>query len=112
VDGQVVIVDRIKELIKVGGLSVAPAELELVLRQHPAVRDAAAVGRPDALHGEVPVAFVVGAPNGLLEFVNARVASHKAIHDVTVVDALPRAPNGKLLREQLRQAIADHGVAR
>ncbi len=116
-DGQVVIVDRLKELIKVDGLSVAPAELELVLREHPAVRDAGVVGRPDPRRGEVPVAYVVGEdPRDLIEFVNARVAPHKALHDVRVVGALPRAPNGKLqrraLREQARESVADHGVGR
>ena len=57
-DGQLEIRDRLKELIKVRGASVAPAEIELVLRQHPAVRDAGVVGIPDAERGEAPVAFV------------------------------------------------------
>ena len=57
-DGQLEIRDRLKELIKVRGASVAPAEIELVLRQHPAVRDAGVVGVPDAERGEAPIAFV------------------------------------------------------
>ena len=57
-DGQLEIRDRLKELIKVKGASVAPAEIELVLRQHPAVRDAGVVGVPDAERGEAPIAFV------------------------------------------------------
>jgi acyl-CoA synthetase (AMP-forming)/AMP-acid ligase II len=105
-DGQVVIEDRLKELIKVKGASVAPAELELVLRQHPSVRDAAVVGRPDAKRGEVPVAWVVlsgsATPDELVSFVRSRVAAHKRLHDVKAVDELPRMPSGKLQRRALR----------
>jgi acyl-CoA synthetase (AMP-forming)/AMP-acid ligase II len=105
-DGQVVIEDRIKELIKVKGASVAPAELELVLRQHPAVREAAVFGRPDAKRGEVPVAWVVlsgsATQEDLLSFVRSRVAAHKRLHDVRIVDELPRSPSGKLARRELR----------
>jgi YbgC/YbaW family acyl-CoA thioester hydrolase len=104
-DGQLVIVDRLKELIKVDGASVAPAELELVLREHPAVRDAAVIGRPDARHGEVPIAFVVPAgrttPAELIEFAAARLSAHKRLHAVEIVDELPRTPGGKLVRRVL-----------
>jgi acyl-CoA synthetase (AMP-forming)/AMP-acid ligase II len=75
-DGQIVIKDRIKELIKVKGASVAPAELELVLHEHPSVRESLVVGRPDAGRGEVPVAWVVlstpASTDELLEFVRGR----------------------------------------
>jgi acyl-CoA synthetase (AMP-forming)/AMP-acid ligase II len=105
-DGQLVILDRLKELIKVHGASVAPAEVELVLREHPSVRDAAVVGRPDADAGEVPVAYVVlrapATPRELISFVGPRVAEHRRLHDVQIVPALPRLPNGKLLRRMLR----------
>jgi acyl-CoA synthetase (AMP-forming)/AMP-acid ligase II len=105
-DGQLVIEDRLKELIKVNGASVAPAELELVLREHDCVRDAAVVGRPDAKRGEVPVAWVIVsqgvAPEELIAFVRSRVASHKRLHDVRVVAELPRLPSGKLLRRTIR----------
>jgi acyl-CoA synthetase (AMP-forming)/AMP-acid ligase II len=105
-DGQLVIEDRLKELIKVRGASVAPAELELVLREHSSVRDAAVVGRPDAARGEVPVAKVI--PSGqadaaeLLDFVRERVAPHKRLHDVQFVDVLPRMSSGKLDRRLIR----------
>jgi steroid delta-isomerase-like uncharacterized protein len=105
-DGQLVVKDRLKELIKVGGASVAPAELELVLREHACVRDAAVVGRPDPTHGEIPVAYVVagGATTAdeLIDFVRARVAVHKQLHDVRIVAELPLSPSGKLLRRTLR----------
>ena len=58
-EGQVFIVDRLKELIKVNAFQVAPAELEAVLAAHPAVADAAVIGRPDPVTGEAPVAAVV-----------------------------------------------------
>jgi acyl-CoA synthetase (AMP-forming)/AMP-acid ligase II len=110
-DGQLVIEDRLKELIKVRGASVAPAELELVLREHPSVRDAAVVGRPDAERGEVPVAWVVlsrPAPaDELAAFVRSRVAAHKRVHDVRIVERLPRMPSGKLLRRELRRRERD-----
>ena len=107
-DGNVVIVDRLKELIKVSGHQVAPAELEALLAGHPAVADAAVLGRPDPHHGEVPVAVVVPRPGPapdpgeLLAWVAGRVAPHKRLRAVRFVDAIPRTPSGKLLRRDLR----------
>jgi acyl-CoA synthetase (AMP-forming)/AMP-acid ligase II len=105
-DGQLEIRDRLKELIKVRGASVAPAELEIVLRQHPAVRDAGVVGVPDPERGEVPVAFVIAdgpaEPDELLAFVAERLADYKRPRAVVLVDRLPRTPAGKLLRGELR----------
>lgn len=106
-DGNVFVVDRIKELIKVNALQVAPAELEALLATHPAVADCAVVGRPDERRGEVPVAIVVarGEADGdeLMAWANARVAPHKRVHEVRFIDALPRTPAGKLLRRALRE---------
>ena len=105
-DGNVFVVDRLKELIKVNALQVAPAELEALLATHPAVADCAVVGRPDERRGEVPVAIVVarGEVDGeeLMAWMNERVAPHKRLHDVRFADALPRTPAGKLLRRALR----------
>jgi acyl-CoA synthetase (AMP-forming)/AMP-acid ligase II len=104
-DGNVFIVDRLKELIKVSAYQVAPAELEALLAGHPAVADAAVIPRPDATHGEVPVAVV--APRGevdadeLIAWVAERVAPHKRVRAVRLVDAIPRTPSGKLLRRLL-----------
>jgi acyl-CoA synthetase (AMP-forming)/AMP-acid ligase II len=104
-DGNVFIVDRLKELIKVSGYQVAPAELEALLLTHPAVADAAVIGRPDERRGEVPVAVVV--PRGKLDagalmlWVAARVAPYKRLREVRVAQALPRSPAGKLLRRVL-----------
>ncbi|MFN8483556.1 MAG: 4-coumarate--CoA ligase family protein [Anaerolineae bacterium] len=104
-DGYFWILDRIKELIKYKGLQVAPAELEAVLVSHPAVADAAVIGRPDPEAGEIPKAFVVRkAPveaDELMAFVAERVAPHKKIRFVEFVDVLPRTASGKILRRDL-----------
>jgi acyl-CoA synthetase (AMP-forming)/AMP-acid ligase II len=106
-DGNVFVVDRLKDLIKVNAYQVAPAELEAVLSDHPAVAESAVVGRPDERRGEVPVAFVVarGECDGdaLMAWVAERVSPYKRLHDVRFVDALPRTPAGKILRRALRQ---------
>ena len=106
-DGQLEIRDRRKELIKVKGASVAPAEVELVLRKHPAVRDACVIGGPDAERGEAPIAFVAldgpVEPHDLEEFAAARLAGYKRPREVVVVDELPRLLTGKLLRRALRE---------
>jgi acyl-CoA synthetase (AMP-forming)/AMP-acid ligase II len=112
-DGNVFIVDRLKDLIKVSAYGVAPAELETLLLTHPGVADAAVVGRPDERHGEVPVAAVVprGEVDGgeLIAWVAERVAPHKKIRGIRFVEAIPRTPSGKLLRrlfvEQEQQAL-------
>jgi acyl-CoA synthetase (AMP-forming)/AMP-acid ligase II len=105
-DGQLVVPDRLKELLKVDGTQVPPAELELVLREHPAVRDAAVVGRPHPRAGEVPVAYVVLAgpatPEELISFAAPRLSAHKQLRDVRVIAQLPRLPSGKLQRGALR----------
>jgi acyl-CoA synthetase (AMP-forming)/AMP-acid ligase II len=106
-DGNVFVVDRLKELIKVNAHPVAPAELEAVLSEHPAVAESAVVGRPDERRGEVPVAFVVAREevdgDALMAWVAERVAPHKRLHDVNFVERLPRTPAGKLLRRLLRE---------
>jgi acyl-CoA synthetase (AMP-forming)/AMP-acid ligase II len=104
-DGNVFVVDRLKDLIKVSAYAVAPAELEALLLTHPGVVDAAIFGRPDERHGEVPVAAVVrrGEVDGeeLISWVAERVAPHKKIREVRFVEAIPRTPSGKLLRRLL-----------
>ena len=107
-DGNVVIVDRLKELIKVSGYQVAPAELEALLATHPAVADAAVTRRDDPDAGEVPVAVVVPRPGAaagaeeLMAWVAERVEPHKRLRAVRFADAIPRTPSGKLLRRALR----------
>jgi acyl-CoA synthetase (AMP-forming)/AMP-acid ligase II len=108
-DGAFFVVDRLKELIKYKGYPVAPAELEGVLRAHPAVADAAVVPVPDAACGELPKACVVlredTDPDALMTWVADRVAPYKRIRVVEVVDAIPRSPSGKILRRLLRDRV-------
>ena len=109
------IVDRVKELIKVKGLQVAPAELEAHLLSHPSVADCAVIPVPDDRAGEVPKAFVVKSPSVGLEENDAMVArdiskwveDHKARHKwlkggVEFIDVVPKSPSGKILRRLLR----------
>ena len=107
-DGYLFIADRVKELIKVKGFQVPPAEIEALLVSHPAVADAAVIGFPDDEAGEVPVAFVVRAPGAdpspeaLQAFVAGHVAHYKQLRRITFVDAIPKSPSGKILRRVLR----------
>lgn len=105
-EGRLFVVDRIKELIKVGGRQVAPAELEAVLLTHPAIADAAVVGSPDGKHGEVPKAFVVlktlAVGEEIMQFVADRVAPYKRIRLVEFVSEIPKSPAGKILHRMLR----------
>ena len=107
-DGHLYIVDRLKELIKVKGFQVPPAELEALLLTHPAVADAAVVGRPDDESGEIPVGFVVLRPGSeasedeIKEYVAGRVATYKQLREVVFTDAIPKSASGKILRRMLR----------
>ena len=107
-DGYLFIVDRLKDMIVSGGENIASSEIERVLYEHDAVREAAAVGRPDERWGEVPVAFVVlredatVTPDALLEHCRAQLARFKVPREITFIDALPRNPSGKVLKRELR----------
>jgi 4-coumarate--CoA ligase len=111
-DGYLFVVDRVKELIKVSGFPVAPAELEALLVTCPGVADVAVIGRPDEAAGEVPVAFVVpaaGAEPGLAELqacLAGPVAHYKQIRGLELVSAIPKSPSGKILRRLLRADAA------
>ena len=111
-DGHLYIVGRVKELIKYNGFQVAPAELEALLLEHPAVADVAVIGIPDVQVGEVPTAFVVARPGltvgsqDLVDFVASRVATYKRIRRVEFVAEIPKSAAGKILRRELH-ATAD-----
>ena len=104
--GWFTIVDRVKELIKVRGHAVAPAELEALLIGHPAVLDAAVIGMPDDEAGERPRAFVTlrqpVTAEELRAWVAERVAPYKRLAELVVVDVIPRSASGKILRRELR----------
>ena len=99
------IVDRIKELIKYKGYQIAPAELEALLLTHPAIADAAVIPVRDEECGEIPKAFVVAGGeitvDEVLEYVAERVAPYKKVRVAELVDEIPKAPSGKILRRVL-----------
>ena len=109
-DGHLWVVDRLKELIKYKGFQVAPAELEAILLTHPAVADAAVIGRSDADAGEIPVGFVVLKPDHvasateIMAHVAAQVAYYKQLRHITFIDVVPKSPSGKILRRLLRDS--------
>ena len=108
-DGYLRIVDRIKDLIKFRGYSVAPGEVERVLLSHPGIKEACVIGRPDPTEGEVPVAYVVmkeGAPldtADLPDFVEPHLASFKRPRRFHIVHEIPKNHVGKPLRRVLRE---------
>jgi len=110
-DGWVHLTDRSKEMIKVRGFQVAPAEVEGVLLGHPAVRDCAVFGVPDQVNGESIIAAVAldpaarpaAGPADLAAYVGDRLASYKKPARVIVVDQIPRLPSGKALRRVLKE---------
>lgn len=109
-DGFLFITDRLKELIKVKGFQVAPAELEALLVTHPLVADVAVIGRPDDRAGEIPVAYVVPRAgfdaDALKAWVAERVVDYKQLGDVVVCDTIPKSPSGKILRRLVRSLDA------
>ena len=106
------IVDRLKEMIKVKGLQVAPAELEAVLTTHPLISDAAVIAIPDGKSGQAPKAFVTKVPGAQLSdadvksFIAAKLSQHKHLAEVEFLDEIPKLPSGKILRKDLRSADA------
>ncbi len=106
-DGYVTILDRLKEMIKYRGYQVAPAELEGLLMEHPAVLDCAVIPKPDPESGEAPKAFVVIRPGmeasdkQLMGFIEERVAPYKKLREVEFVQSIPKTASGKILRRDL-----------
>ncbi|UIX32787.1 class I adenylate-forming enzyme family protein [Streptomyces sp. GQFP] len=110
-DGYLVLVDRVKDMIIRGGENIYPKEIETVLHDHPAVLEAAVVGRSDQVMGEVPVAFVSlrdGAelsPAEIPEFLGSRLAAYKIPADVVVVPEVPKNSVGKIDKPALRRRL-------
>eukprot|EP01064_Diplonema_japonicum_P036926 TRINITY_DN848_c0_g1_i1.p1 TRINITY_DN848_c0_g1~~TRINITY_DN848_c0_g1_i1.p1 ORF type:complete len:563 (+),score=78.28 TRINITY_DN848_c0_g1_i1:40-1689(+) len=107
-EGNYFSVDRLKELIKVKGFQVAPAELEGILLTHPAVADCAVIPIPDERSGELPRACVqlkpdmVATEQELKDFVAADTISYKHIAEVNFIESVPKSASGKILRRVLR----------
>lgn len=117
-EGYLFITDRVKELIKVRGYPVAPAELEAVLLRHPAVAEAAVVSVLDDESGELPRAFVALKPDrhvvekDLYEFVKEQVAPYKRLDGgIAFTDEVPKSASGKILRRILRDQVRQEAGA-
>jgi acyl-CoA synthetase (AMP-forming)/AMP-acid ligase II len=116
-DGRLFVVDRLKDMIIRGGNNVVPSEVEAALASHPAVREVAVVGRPDAYLGEEVVAIVVPtegtrpSPEELRDWAAARVASIKVPREYALVGELPLGPSRKVLKRELRDRVRDGSLA-
>lgn len=114
-EGYVSIVDRIKDMIAVGGFKVFPSQVEKVLEEHPAVKEVLVIGVPDERMGEMPRAFVTlqgGASEdgaALRDWLNPRVGKHERVDAVVVRTSLPKTMIGKLDRKTLREELAKEG---
>ena len=114
-EGYVTITDRKKEMIKFKGFSVAPAQIEALLLEHPAVADVAVIAKPDAEAGEIPKAFVLlklGSESQsaaeLMGWANSKLAAYKNVREIEFIDAIPRNPSGKILRRVLKERERQH----
>lgn len=110
-DGFIHIVDRLKDMIAVGGFKVFPSQVEDILYKHPAVKEALVIGVVDAYLGEIPRAFVTlqdGATEdgaALTVWLNPKLGKHERVQGVTIMDDLPKTMIGKLDRKALRLAL-------
>jgi long-chain acyl-CoA synthetase len=106
-DGYIKIVDRLKDMIAVGGFKVFPSQIEAVLYQHPAVKEALVIGLPDAYHGELPHAYVTldedATASGpeICAWLNGKLGKHERVSEVVVRESLPKTMIGKLSRKDL-----------
>ncbi|XP_012264325.2 4-coumarate--CoA ligase 3-like isoform X1 [Athalia rosae] len=106
--GHILVKDRLKELIKVKGFQVPPAELEELLRSNENILDAAVVGEQHPQFGELPKAFVVCKPGKRLDedavkkFIAERVPKYKRLGTVKFIDVIPKSAAGKILRRELK----------
>ena len=111
-DGFFRVVDRIKELIITGGFNVAPTEVEIALRQHPAIADAAVVGIPGPGGEEVVAAVMLDGtpefdPEEVRTFVKTLLTPYKAPRRLIVVDELPKSMIGKVMRREVKRQILE-----
>lgn len=111
-EGYLYIVDRKKDMILSGGQNVYPADIEVVMVEHPQIAEVGVIGVPDEKWGETPVAVVVlragvsaDVADAICDWTNERVGKQQRIRAVRVVETLPRNPNGKILKRELRRAL-------
>ena len=107
-EGFIFIVDRKKDMILSGGQNIYPQDIEAVMFEHPAVIDVAVIAAPSKRWGETPIAFVVRAPGAsttekdITQWSNEKLGKQQRIAEVILIDELPRNPNGKILKRELR----------
>lgn len=115
-DGYVRIVDRLKDMIAVGGFKVFPSQVEAVLYRNPAVKEALVVGLPDPYHGEMPRAYVTLAEGAtetgdqLKGWLNPQLGKHERVDQVVVRESLPKTMIGKLSRKDLLAEVRGTGA--
>ena len=122
-EGYFHVVDRVKDMVNVGGMKVFPAEVEAVILDHPAVAEVAVYAMPDGTMGELVMASVVlrpgeqAKPSELIDHAKERLADYKVPGRLDLVDEIPKSPTGKYLKKVLRAAVAgevgetsDHGA--
>jgi fatty-acyl-CoA synthase len=114
-DGHLRFMGRYKDMLKVGGENVSPAEVEAVIAEYPAVSAVAVVGAPHARMVEVPVAFVVStnkdsSADRIAEFCASRLAPYKVPRTVILIDALPTTSSGKVQKNVLRQMLMNENI--
>lgn len=111
-EGYISIVDRIKDMIAVGGFKVFPSQVEAVLEEHPEIKEVLVIGAPDEYLGEVPRAYVTVQAGStataaeLRDWLNARVGKHERVDQVVVREAMPKTMIGKLDRKALREELS------
>ncbi len=112
--GFLTLVDRKKDMIISGGQNVFPADIEAIMLEHESVSEVAVVGVPHDKWGETPLAVVVAAgdvdPEALTAWTNARTGKQQRINAAVLVSELPRNPNGKVLKRELRKTFADFAM--
>lgn len=108
-EGYLYIVDRKKDMILSGGQNIYPADIEAAIVEHEQVRDCAVIGAKSRSWGESPVAYVEPVPGtdvdkaALTEWINEHVGKRQRIRDLVLIDEIPRNPNGKILKRELRE---------
>jgi long-chain acyl-CoA synthetase len=102
-------VDRKKETIKYKGYTIAPAEIEAIIYEHPAVKECAVIGKSDTIVGEIPKAFVVlkegynATGEEIMEFCGRKISPYKKVREVEFISEIPRSTVGKTLRKTLKE---------
>jgi acyl-CoA synthetase (AMP-forming)/AMP-acid ligase II len=108
-DGYFYIRDRKSDMIISGGINIYPWEIEDVLFSHPAVSEAAVIGKPDPEWGEIIIAYIVLKPGSsiteqeIVDFTKGRLASYKKPKEVRLIQEMPLGPTGKVLRRELKK---------